>query len=163
MNLMRLTSFTDYALRILLLLASNREQSLTISQVSDFFTISEAHLTKVVYSLGKSGWVETVRGRNGGMRLSVDPDQITLDKIVNYLEGEFAPAECFTASNTCRLVGRCGLETALARAVDAFNAVLASQTLGDAARGTVTSDFFAANAMRAKRIPITSVREGRET
>jgi Rrf2 family transcriptional regulator, nitric oxide-sensitive transcriptional repressor len=157
MNLMRLTSFTDYALRILLLLAARKEQPLTIAQVSDFFEISDAHLTKVVFALGKSGWVETLRGRNGGMRLSVDPDQITLDKIVNYLEGEFAPAECFTAANTCRLVGRCGLETALAQAVSAFNAVLASQTLGDAARRTVTSDFYAANASRAKRIPIKPV------
>jgi Rrf2 family transcriptional regulator, nitric oxide-sensitive transcriptional repressor len=133
---MRLTVFTDYSLRVLLMLASGRSSLLTINEVAQYFHISEAHLMKVTHALGRSGWVETVRGRNGGMRLTADPDSLRLDAIVAYLEGQFELAECFRATNTCRLTGACGLETALAGAADAFNAILKQHTLGSLARAT---------------------------
>ena len=91
---------------------------------------------KVTHLLGRSGWVETVRGRNGGMRLIANPDDLSLDKVVAYLEGEFALAECFTPANTCRLVGACGLELALQQAGSAFNAALKNHTLASISRAT---------------------------
>jgi len=67
---MRLTVFSDYALRVLLVLASRSDALVTIADISSAFGISDAHLMKVTHVLGKTGWVETVRGRNGGMRLA---------------------------------------------------------------------------------------------
>ena len=133
---MKITAFTDYALRTLLMLAERRGSLLTIAEVADYFLISEAHLMKVTHLLGRSGWVETVRGRNGGMRLIVNPDDLTLDEVVAYLEGEFALAECFTAANSCRLAGACGLELALQQAGSAFNAALKNHTLASISRAT---------------------------
>lgn len=133
---MRLTAFTDYSLRTLLMLAARPDALLTIREVAQYFDISEAHLMKVTHTLGRSGWVETVRGRNGGMRLTVDPDQLRLDEIVAYLEGDFALAECFTAVSTCRLTGVCGLELALTTASKAFTASLAKHSLGSLSRAT---------------------------
>ncbi len=133
---MRLTVFTDYSLRVLLMLAGRGDDLLTIAEVAEFFGISEAHLMKVTHTLGKSGWVETVRGRNGGMRLIVDPETLRLDQIIAYLEGDFALAECFTPANQCRLSGACGLERALAQAGSAFNAALSQHTLASLHRKT---------------------------
>jgi Rrf2 family transcriptional regulator, nitric oxide-sensitive transcriptional repressor len=133
---MRLTVFTDYSLRVLLMLAKQRDSILTIGEVAAYFRISEAHLMKVTHTLGRSGWVETVRGRNGGMRLTADPDALRLDAIIAYLEGSFELAECFGPGNTCRLTGACGLETALSGAADAFRAILKQHTLGSLARAT---------------------------
>jgi Rrf2 family transcriptional regulator, nitric oxide-sensitive transcriptional repressor len=133
---MRLTVFTDYSLRVLLMLATQRDSLLTIGEVAAYFRISEAHLMKVTHTLGRSGWVETVRGRKGGMRLTADADTLRLDTIIDYLEGSFELAECFKPSNTCRLTGACGLETALAGAADAFRARLKQHTLGSMASAT---------------------------
>ena len=136
---MKITGFTDYALRTLLMLVERQGSLLTIAEVADYFSISEAHLMKVTHLLGRSGWVETVRGRNGGMRLIVNPDDLTLDRVVAFLEGEFALAECFTPANTCRLAGACGLELALQQAGSAFNAALKNHTLASISRATRTT------------------------
>jgi Rrf2 family transcriptional regulator, nitric oxide-sensitive transcriptional repressor len=137
---MKLTVFTDYALRVLLMLAAPRDSLLTIAEVSQYFRISEAHLMKVTHVLGRSGWVETVRGRNGGMRLTIDPDALKLDQVIAHLEGKFELVECFSDSNTCRLTGACGLETALAQASAAFNHVLRQHSLGSLSRATKLSE-----------------------
>lgn len=134
---MKLTVFTDYSLRVLLMLAVKRSELLTIAQVAAYFQISQAHLMKVTHALGRSGWVETVRGRNGGMRLSIDPEKLRLDQIVSYLEGNFEAAECFTKTNTCQLSGACGLESALRQAELALTASLAQHTLASISRNTV--------------------------
>ena len=83
---MRLTLFTDYSLRVLLVLATRTESLVTIADLSKAFDISHAHLMKVTHMLGKSGWVETVRGRNGGMRLSMHPSKLKLGSVVRHLE-----------------------------------------------------------------------------
>lgn len=149
---MRLTVFTDYALRVLLMLATQRDTLLTIGEVAAYFDISEAHLMKVTHVLGRSGWVETVRGRNGGMRLAVDADTLQLSEIVVYLEGDFALAECFTATNACRLTGACGLEIALGDAADAFLRSLAGHTLGSISRAT---QIVSPSAPTVVRAPVT--------
>jgi len=131
MQLMRLTVFSDYALRVLLVLATRTESLVTIGDVATAFDISDAHLTKVAHVLGKTGWVDTVRGRNGGMRLAVAPRTLKLGEIIQRLEADFALVECFGADNRCVLTDGCGLQQALALAMRAFFAELDHYTLAD--------------------------------
>ena len=128
---MRLTVFSDYALRVLLVLASRTDSLVTIADVSKAFDISDAHLTKVAHVLGKTGWVDTVRGRNGGMRLAAAPRTLRLGAVIQRLEADFALVECFGADNHCVLTGGCGLQDALALAAKAFFAELDRYTLAD--------------------------------
>jgi Rrf2 family transcriptional regulator, nitric oxide-sensitive transcriptional repressor len=133
---MRLTVFTDYGLRILMVLASRSEALVTISDVSKAFDISEAHLMKVTHVLGQTEWVETVRGRNGGMRLTGNPRALKLDVIVRRLEGDFALVECLGKSNRCVLTGACALEDAIVRATEAFFRELGRYSLADLISGS---------------------------
>ncbi len=134
---MRLTVFTDYGLRVLLVLTARSGELVTIAEVSTAFDISEAHLMKVANTLARTGWVETVRGRGGGMRLATDPERLTLRRIVETLEAEFALVECFGEHNLCRLSGGCGVEPVLGKALRAFFEELEKHTLaGLAARSS---------------------------
>jgi Rrf2 family nitric oxide-sensitive transcriptional repressor len=128
---MRLTVFSDYSLRVLLVLATRTDNLVTISDISAAYGISEAHLMKVTHVLGKTGWIETVRGRNGGMRLGTDPRKLKLGTIIKQLEADFALVECLSEVNNCVLTGGCGLERALLLARDAFFAELDRYTLAD--------------------------------
>jgi Rrf2 family nitric oxide-sensitive transcriptional repressor len=92
---MRLTAYTDYSLRTLIFLAMNREQLVTIQQIADAHGIAKNHLTKVVHRLGTLGYVETVRGRNGGLRLGREPADINLGEVVRHTETDFHMAPCF--------------------------------------------------------------------
>lgn len=131
---MRLTVFTDYSLRVLLVLTARRDELVTISEISSAFDISETHLTKVVNTLARRGWIETVRGRGGGMRLAADPAKLSLRKIIQTLESDFQLVECFgEGDHHCLLAGGCGLERALARALNAFYEELDQHTLADMA------------------------------
>lgn len=129
---MRLTSFTDYSLRTLLYLAANRDRLVTIQDIADMHVISKNHLMKVVYQLGLSGMVETVRGRNGGLRLAKEPKDINIGALVRATETDFFMAECFDrATDTCPLTANCKLKHTLNDATAAFLAVLDGQTLQD--------------------------------
>lgn len=128
---MRLTVFTDYSLRVLLVLASRSDALVTIREVASAFEISDAHLTKVTHTLGKTGWVETVRGRSGGMRLAIDPRQLRLGRVVRQLESDFALVECLGPDNHCVLTGGCGLADAIVLAAEAFFRELDRFTLAD--------------------------------
>lgn len=128
---MRLTVFTDYGLRILLVLASRRDQLVTIAEVSRDFDISDAHLMKVTHALGKTGWIETIRGRGGGMRMAVDAAQLNLREIVSTLENDFELVECFSPQKRCVLTGGCGVEKALGKALRAFYDELERHSLAD--------------------------------
>lgn len=129
---MRLTSFTDYSLRTLLYLAANRDRLVTIQDIADLHVISKNHLMKVVYQLGLSGLVETVRGRNGGLRLAKEPKDINIGELVRTTETDFFMAECFDrSSDTCPLTPNCKLKHTLNDATKAFLAVLDQQTLED--------------------------------
>ena len=131
MDRMRLTLFSDYALRVLLVLASRSEALVTIADVAQAFDISDAHLTKVTHVLGKTGWIDTVRGRNGGMRLAVAPKSLRLGEVIRRIESDFAIVECFGTDNHCVLTGGCGLQRALELAMEAFFAELDRYTLSD--------------------------------
>jgi len=128
---MRLTVFTDYSLRVLLVLASHTDELVTISDVAAAFGISHAHLMKVTHVLGKTGWVDTVRGRNGGMRLAADPRKLKLGDVVRSLEEDFALVECMGETNRCVLTGGCGLEVALDLAMENFFRDLNRYSLAD--------------------------------
>ncbi|CDG83355.1 RrF2 family transcriptional regulator [Janthinobacterium agaricidamnosum] len=122
---MRLTAYTDYTLRTLMYLGMNLDRLVTIQDIADLHAISKNHLMKVVHQLGLSGIVETVRGRNGGLRLKRDPADINIGAIVRDTETDFFMAECFnTAHNTCPLTPGCKLKSALAEATRAYLAVL---------------------------------------
>lgn len=129
---MRLTSFTDYTLRTLLYLSAHRDRLVTIQDIADMHAISKNHLMKVVYQLGLSGLVETVRGRNGGLRLAREPHDINIGQLVRETETDFNMAECFDrAHNTCPLSTDCRLKSALGAATRAYLDVLDGLTLQD--------------------------------
>lgn len=129
---MRLTSFTDYTLRTLMYLGMNRDRLVTINDIADLHLISKNHLMKVVHQLGISGVVETVRGRNGGLRLKTEPARINIGQIVRQTENDFFMAECFDrASNTCAYAPACELKSVLGTATAAYLSVLDKVTLQD--------------------------------
>lgn len=131
---MKLTSFTDYSLRVLIYLAAQPDRRATVTEIARCFCISENHLNKVVHFLGKQGWLNTVRGKGGGFTLAQMPDQIVVGEVVRRTEGLDVPAECF--SNTprrCRIEPLCQLRHTLQEAIDAFYRVLDACTLADIA------------------------------
>jgi len=129
---MRLTMFTDYTLRTLIYLGIHRQRLATIQDIADVHQISKSHLTKVVYQLGMSGLVETVRGRKGGLRLQREPGAINIGDVVRQSEPDFLMAACFgTGYSTCAHQGNCRLTSRLAEATAAYLAVLDACTLAD--------------------------------
>ena len=129
---MRLTSFTDYTLRSLIYLGMNRDRLATIQDIADLHKISKNHLTKVIHQLGASGLVETVRGRNGGLRLAREPEDINIGAVVRRSEPDFHIAECFDQNrHDCIFTGACALQHKLGDAVQAFLAELDGVTLAD--------------------------------
>jgi Rrf2 family nitric oxide-sensitive transcriptional repressor len=128
---MRLTSFTDYALRVLIYVAAHPEARTTIADTARAFAISENHLTKVVHLLGRAGFLTNVRGRGGGFVLARPPERINVGDVVRATEASI-PAECFDpASNRCTIAPACRLRGVLAEAVDAFHQTLDHYTLAD--------------------------------
>jgi Rrf2 family nitric oxide-sensitive transcriptional repressor len=129
---MRLTIFTDYTLRVLMYLGMNRDRLVTIQDIADLHTISKSHLTKVVHQLGVAGLIETVRGRNGGLRLNREPDEINIGEVVRLSEPDFYMAACFESEHSsCAHHGQCLLTPKLAQATQAYLKVLDGVTLAD--------------------------------
>ena len=132
---MRLTVYTDYALRVLMYVALHRDRLPTIAEIAGSYGISRNHLMKVVYQLGVAGYVETVRGKNGGLRLARPPGEISLGEIVRHTEPDMALVPCFDPGSTpCVISPVCTLRGALHEATTAFLAVLDAYTLGDLVR-----------------------------
>jgi Rrf2 family nitric oxide-sensitive transcriptional repressor len=132
---MKLTAFTDYSLRVLIYLAAEPSRRATIAEIAKAFDVSENHLTKVVHLLGRQGWIETLRGKGGGMQLARKPQDIRIGKVIRDTEGIDMPAECFAVDGgDCIISACCKLKKALAEAVIAFYSVLDQYTLADIAR-----------------------------
>lgn len=131
---MRLTQWTDYSLRVLMYCAvhQHREQPVTISEIAEAHGISRSHLTKIVMTLSALGYLETTRGRGGGLRLLRPAEHIVLGEVVRQTETDFNLVECFDAqTNQCRIAGVCGLRHVLGDALNAYLARLDAVTLAD--------------------------------
>ncbi|CAH0339633.1 iron-responsive transcriptional regulator RirA [Rhizobium sp. CECT 9324] len=130
---MRLTKQTNYAVRMLMYCAANQENLSRIPEIARSYGVSELFLFKILQPLNKAGLVETVRGRNGGVRLGRAADKITLFDVVRVTEDSFAMAECFEDDGDvdCPLIDSCGLNSALRKALNAFFDVLSQYTIDD--------------------------------
>lgn len=128
---MRLTQHTDYALRVLIYLGVNPDDLSTIRQISDSYGISKNHLMKVVQRLVQEGYIASIRGQRGGLRLKMAPTEITLGELVLRMEPDFALVECKRAANNCVITGACRLPGILDTAITAFIAELNKHTLSD--------------------------------
>ncbi len=131
---MRLTQWTDYALRVLMYCAAcqDREQPVTISEVAEAHAISRSHLTKIVQQLAAQGLLDTTRGRGGGMRLMRPANEINVGAIVRMTETDFDMVECFNPElNQCRMSSHCRLQGVLADATRAYLAVLDALSVAD--------------------------------
>lgn len=128
---MRLTNFSDYALRVLLYAAARRNALITIEETAQVYGISRAHLMKVVNQLTRAGFLKAVRGRSGGLELARRPEKISLGDVVRATEPDFALVECFSPENRCLITPRCRLRGVLNEALAAFIATLDRYTLAD--------------------------------
>lgn len=129
---MQLTLYTDYSLRVLIYLGLKDEGLATITEISDNYDISRNHLVKVVHNLSNNGFIHTVRGKGGGMRLAFSPEDINVGAVVRSTENNFNIVECFDRENsTCPITPVCVLKGALKEASRNFIAVLDRYTLAD--------------------------------
>lgn len=133
---MRLTTKTNLAARVLMACAFNRGKTLRTSEIAQVSNASLNHLLQVVNGLQAHGFIETLRGRHGGLRLARAPEQISMGSVFRVFEAGLPFAECFDATtNTCPLAGDCRLRGYIARAVEAFYHELDMVTLEDLTRG----------------------------
>ncbi|GJD42563.1 HTH-type transcriptional repressor NsrR [Methylobacterium cerastii] len=132
---MRLTRYTDYALRTLIYVGLHERRQSSIAEIARAYGISESHLTKVVHQLGRLGLIQTTRGRGGGLRLAKPPADIIVGAVVRQTEEDLALVECF-AGGACAITAPCRLRRALGEALAAFLAVLDGYTLADLLGGS---------------------------
>jgi Rrf2 family nitric oxide-sensitive transcriptional repressor len=128
---MRLTRYTDYAFRTLMYVALKGDELTTIQEIADRYGISNNHLMKVVHQLGRAGYIETLRGKGGGIRLAKKPSQIGVGEVVRHTEPDMDIVECFGTGSSCRLTPTCILKSALQKGVKAFLRELDHYTLAD--------------------------------
>ena len=136
---MKLTTYSNYTMRVLMVAAARAPQLVTIKEVASAFSIPKTHLVKCVHNLGTWGYLETVRGHHGGFRLAKPASKIRVGEIMRRTEDGFAVVECMDPDmNTCRIAGKCGLSKGLRKATDAFLAVLDEMTLEDISANGMT-------------------------
>ncbi len=124
---MRLTRYTDYAMRVLLYLGAQPGRVRSVAEIARAYGISQNHLVKVAHELGKAGYVEGVRGRSGGIRLARAPEKINVGAVVRATEEGFELVDC----GSCIIAPACGLTGVLDEALAAFMVVLDGYTLAD--------------------------------
>lgn len=127
---MQFSRFTDYSLRVLFYVATHNDRLTTLSEIATFYGISVEHLRKVVHHLSKSGYLQTFRGKNGGIRLASAPEAINIGEVIIQTEGDTPMVDCFGQS--CRLTPCCTLQGMFNEAQNAFFAVLKQYTLAQA-------------------------------
>lgn len=129
---MQLTRFTDYSLRVLMYLGERLDHLVTIREIAEVHDISENHLMKIVHKLATLGYIETVRGKGGGMRLARQAEAINLGDVIRNTEESVNIAECFEAGNSsCILAQTCILKSILSEAKTSFFATLDLYHLSD--------------------------------
>lgn len=128
---MHITRYTDYSLRVLIYLAVQSERLSTIQEIAESYDISKNHLMKIVHQLNRNGYIETVRGKKGGMRLHMAPSDISIGVLVRKTEQDMDIVECFSSKDACRISPVCGLQSMFGEAMDAFLKTLDQYTLED--------------------------------
>lgn len=143
---MRLTTYTDYTLRvaIFLTLKYDSKELVTIDQIASAYGISHNHLTKIVHKMRLQGLIDTTRGRSGGMRLARAPGSITVGEIVRWAEDDFALVECHVSGqdSNCVVFQTCNLRHGFRKALDAFMRELDAMTLLDAVGSSRAAKSF---------------------
>ena len=131
---MKLTSYTNYALRTLQLAALHAPDLIRVDDVAALHDLARPHVVKIVHQLGKAGYLQTQRGGGGGFRLARPADQIIVGDVIRLTEGNLDVVECFDSeTNTCRLLGVCRLSARIRQATQAFMEVLDGVTIADIA------------------------------
>lgn len=128
---MQLTRYSDYCLRVLIYLAVTEDELVTIEEISQSYNISRNHLMKVVNHLARLNYIQSVRGKGGGIRLSLSPANINVGRLIRDTETDLVLVECFGAKNQCCITPACKLKTILGEALTAFLNVLDRYTLKD--------------------------------
>lgn len=131
---MRLTVFSDYTMRVLICLALSDKRLTQIGEIAEAYEISKAHLVKVVQFLSAQGYIETVQGKNGGIRLVARPANVNIGSLIRACERDSALVQCFKkkpSENRCRIKKACRLRSILESATEAFFAELDRYTLAD--------------------------------
>ncbi|MDD9333840.1 MAG: iron-responsive transcriptional regulator RirA, partial [Bartonella sp.] len=129
---MRLTKQTNYALRMLMYCASNQEALSRIPEIASTYAVSELFLFKILQPLVEAGFIKTVRGRNGGVKLAKPATEISVADVIKITEDNFSMAECFdNQSSNCPLIDFCGLNIVLKKALDSFFDVLSLTSIAD--------------------------------
>lgn len=128
---MRLTQYSDLGLRLTMYLALRNGEPATIGEASERLAVSRNHLVKVSHRLTCAGLIESIRGRNGGVRLALPPERISVEQVLRATEDNFDLVECLGGENTCVIAGACKLAAALEDAREAFFASLRQVSMAD--------------------------------
>lgn len=128
---MHITRYTDYAMRVLMYLGVRPNQRVTVREISDYYGISRHHLVKVVYHLSQAGYIDTIRGKGGGIVLRRPAAELRLGQLVRETEQDLELVECFGQGSQCRISAACRLKGLISEALEAFFATLDGYTLAD--------------------------------
>lgn len=129
---MTLSKFSDYAFRILILLGNNPDTTFTVDSISKALELSNHHIKKIVYKLAINGYINSSKGRNGGIRLGKNPDDINLGELLKITEDNLNIVECFSnKNNTCNISSSCKLKGVINIALSSFMNVFNDYTLSD--------------------------------
>jgi Rrf2 family nitric oxide-sensitive transcriptional repressor len=152
---MRLTAYTDFSLRVLMYLALHPDPKPTIAEIARAYAVSKNHLMKVVFELGRDGFIATVRGKNGGLRLGRPAAEIGLGEVVRRTEPDMALVPCFTPVRAaCVITPACRLRGVMEEARSAFLDVLDGYTLADLVKDP---DALLALLARSQSVELTAV------
>ncbi len=132
---MNITRFTDYSLRVLIYLSLRNDELVTIKEVAQCYGISKNHLMKVVQELSIKGYITSIRGKNGGIKLGREPSDINVGELVRMNEQDSTLVECFGDGNQCVITPACQLKRMLSEAMESFFESLEKYTLEDLVHG----------------------------
>ena len=129
---MQISKFTDYAFRSLIYLARNRDETATVDKLAKYLEVSEHHMKKVIHKLAKTGYIISTKGRNGGLKLGLEPSEINLGKVLVATEDNLNLVECMANPKLCPLMtNNCNLKGILSKSLQAFINELSKYTLED--------------------------------
>ena len=156
---MRLTQQTSYSIQTLMYCAINKTGPSRIRDIAKAYRISELHLFKIMHVLVESNLIETLRGRNGGIRLARGADKITLGEVIRAAEGSLELNDCMSErGHVCAIGPHCGLGGALGKARDAFFSVLDDFTIADMVAGAVPIGELAPSGGKERAVPAMASR-----